>query len=289
MTKFNNIFVSTTFAKNDSKISDVLLKCKKANIKNIELGSNHRYENNFKKIIKKFDFDYIVHNYFPIPKKRFVVNIASFDKTIRNLSIRHIKKAILFCKETNSSLYTFHPGFVGDPLGPSRSKKNYDFVWSNNKEKKSYKIAFDNMIKSLKIIVNFAKKKSIKIAIETEGSSKKKDNFGLMQKPEEYQKLFKYFSPKDLGINLNIGHLNLASKAFEFSKKKFVNDIKEYIVAIELSHNNGIEDQHLPIRKNKWYWEILKKERFDKIPKILEYRNCSINKIKKSIELLKIN
>ena len=32
-----NIFVSTTFAKNDSKISEVLLACKKANISNIDI------------------------------------------------------------------------------------------------------------------------------------------------------------------------------------------------------------------------------------------------------------
>ncbi len=47
--KINKIFVSTTFAKNDSKISEVLLTCKKANISNIELGSNHCYEKNYKK------------------------------------------------------------------------------------------------------------------------------------------------------------------------------------------------------------------------------------------------
>ena len=54
MKKIKNIFVSTTFAKDDSKISDILLMCKKANISNIELGSNHAYEKNFVKIVKFF-------------------------------------------------------------------------------------------------------------------------------------------------------------------------------------------------------------------------------------------
>ena len=54
MKKLKNIFISTTFAKNNSKISDVLSICKRENISNIELGSNHAYENNFKKIIKDF-------------------------------------------------------------------------------------------------------------------------------------------------------------------------------------------------------------------------------------------
>ena len=123
MTDLKNIFVSTTFAKDDSKISDILLMCKRENISNIELGSNHVYEKNFKKIIKQYDFHFIVHNYFPIPKKSFVVNIASLDVHIRNLSLKHLKRAIIFCRETNSKLYTFHPGFVGDPMEARRNKK----------------------------------------------------------------------------------------------------------------------------------------------------------------------
>ena len=243
-----NIFVSTTFAKDNSKISDALLICKKANISNIELGSNHIYENNFKKIIKQYNFRFIVHNYFPIPRKSFVVNIASSNKHIRNLSLKHIKKAISFCKEINSKLYTFHPGFVSDPITANKNGKNYDFIWSRKIINKNYKLAFDQMLSSLKKIVNFARKKNVRVAIETEGSLKK-NFYLLMQRPEEYQKLFKYFDTKDLGINLNIGHLNLASKAFNFSKLKFVDMLKPYIVAIELSHNNGIEDQHLPLKK----------------------------------------
>ena len=129
MNKSNKIYVSTTFAKDNSKISNVLLNCKKANISKIELGSNHVYERDFEKIIKKYKFDYIVHNYFPIPKKSFVVNIASLDKKIRTLSLKHVKNSILFCKKTEAKLYTFHPGFIGDPEKASNSEKNYDFVW----------------------------------------------------------------------------------------------------------------------------------------------------------------
>ena len=101
MTRLKNIFVSTTFAEDDSKISDVLATCKKENISNVELGSNHIYEKNFKKIIQQYNFRFLVHNYFPIPRKSFVVNIASLNKQIRTISIQHVKKAINFCKVHN--------------------------------------------------------------------------------------------------------------------------------------------------------------------------------------------
>ena len=285
MTRLKNIFVSTTFAKDDSKISDVLAECKKENISNVELGSNHIYEENFKKIIQKYNFRFLVHNYFPIPKKSFVVNIASPNKQIRTLSIQHIKKAINFCKTTNAKLYTMHPGFLTDPINASRTKTNYDFIWDNNNLNENYNLAFNNMLSSLKKIVHFAKTKKVRVAIETEGSFKKK-NLLLMQKPNEYKKLFKYFKPNDLGINLNIGHLNLASRAFKFSKFEFVKKLKQYILAIELSHNNGIEDQHLPLKTDEWYWKIINDPDFSKVYKILEFRNTSIKNIKNVLNLL---
>ena len=286
MRRLKNIFVSTTFAKDNSKISDVLSTCKKENIINIELGSNHIYEKDLKKIIQKYNFRYLVHNYFPIPKKDFVVNIASFNKKNRIKSIQHAKKAINFCRAINSKLYTIHPGFLVDPIKANKTKKNYDFIWQDhNNLNENYNLAFKNMLSSLKEIVLFAKNKKVKVAIETEGSFNKK-NLLLMQKPGEYKELFKYFNPNELGINLNIGHLNLASKAFKFSKFKFIKKLKKYILAIELSHNNGIEDQHLPLRKSEWYWEIINDSDFSEVYKILEFRNTSIKNIKKVFELL---
>ena len=285
MTRLKNIFVSTTFAEDDSKISDVLATCKKENISNVELGSNHIYEKNFKKIIQQYDFRFLVHNYFPIPRKSFVVNIASLNKQIRTKSIQHVKKAINFCKVTNSKLYTVHPGFLTDPITASRTKNNYDFIWNNNNLNQNYDLAFNNMLSSLKKIVHFAKDKKVRVAIETEGSFKKK-NLLLMQKPNEYNELFKYFKPNDLGVNLNIGHLNLASRAFKFSKFEFVKKLKQYILAIELSHNNGIEDQHLPLKRNEWYWKIINDPDFSKVYKILEFRNTSIKNIKNVLKLL---
>ena len=280
----NTPYISSTFFKDNSKLGDVLNFCKKNDILNIELGSNHRYEKNFLTICKKYNLNYIVHNYFPIPKKSFVVNIASLNDKIRKRSISHVKRSIRFTKSINSDLYTFHPGFMEDPKSSNKSSKNYDFIWSKLK-KNNYKNVFKQMIISLKEIASYAKKKSVNIAIETEGSFKKKDLL-VMQTPKEFIELFKHFKPKDLGINLNIGHLNLASKAFNFSKKNFVKLLKKYIVAVEISHNNGLEDQHLPIKNNQWYLKLLKSNDLKNALKILEFRNASIKQIKKSIKIL---
>ena len=46
------------------------------------MGSNHSYEKNYN-YLKNYKINYCVHNYFPIPKKSIVVNIASQNKVLR--------------------------------------------------------------------------------------------------------------------------------------------------------------------------------------------------------------
>ena len=236
--------------------------------------------------MRKYKVNFCVHNYFPIPKKNIVLNIASQNKQIRNRSVKHIKKAIKFSKTIEARLYTFHPGFLTDPDGSNISNKNYDFLWNKKKLISSnYAKSWKLMVKSIKEIIKYSKREKVKIAIESEGSVNSKNHL-LMQRPIEYKKFFRIFDKRDIGINLNIGHLNLASIAFKFDKIKFINNISKNIVAMELSHNNGKNDDHLPIRNNTWYWKLINDKKFKNIPKILEFRNIDINKVKKTFLLV---
>ena len=278
-------YVSTTFLKDNKSIFEAIKMLKKVKISNIELGSNHIWEKNISPLKFK-NLNLCVHNYFPVPSKKLIINIASQNTKIRKLSISQIKKSIKFSKKISSRLYTFHPGFLTDPDGSNLSEKNYDFLWNQNKLRaKNYENSWKLMILSIREIIKFARKNRVKIAIETEGSISSKEHL-LMQKPNEYKKFCKIFKKKDIGINLNIGHLNLASKAFSFNKFKFVKSISGRIVAMELSHNFGKKDDHLPIRKGAWYWKIIKNPKFKKIPKILEFRNTNISKIEKTYKLV---
>lgn len=278
-------FISTTFGVDNTQLIDTLRLCQDNNIKSLELGSNHKYSKDFVSIIKGFGFNYLIHNYFPIPKESFVLNIASSNDEIYEKSIKHIQYSIDFCNKIDAKLYTFHPGFLTDPEGSNLSTNNYDFQWNNQKLiNKDYSVAYDRMLRALEVSINYAKKKKIKIAIETEGSFMKKDHL-LMQQPIEFVKFMDKFDPQDIGINLNIGHLFLASKAFDFDIDDFVNSIEKYIVAMELSHNDGVEDQHQPLEQNAWYWSLIFDERFKKSYKILEFRNTSIQTIKNNIKL----
>jgi len=280
------LFVSTTFLPDSTPLFEALLQCKQAEIKAVEIGSNHCYENSYD-YLSDFRFEFLVHNYFPIPKDSFVLNIASLDERIRERSIQHIKKAIDFCCQIDAKLYTFHPGFLTDPRGSNTKNDNYDFQWDETKlQNSNYQKAKRILYLGLDEVVKYAQSRNLAIAIETEGSLKKRDHL-LMQRPEEYEDLMKNYTKGELGINLNIGHLNLAANAFLFDRLNFIDLIQDQIVAMELSHNNGQEDQHLPIRNDCWYFDLIHDLRFKDAYKILEFRNTPINRIKKNIELIK--
>mgnify|MGYP006092970239 CR=1 FL=1 len=282
----NNLFISTTFVSDGLPLSKALEICSKNNIVSLEIGSNHIYEPDIT-YINSFNFNFLVHNYFPVPKIGLVVNIASLDEEIRKRSISHIKKAIDFSESLGSELYTFHPGFILDPLSSNISDKNYDFEWEQNNNLHFHKdLAKQHMYSSLDEIIKYSSNFSVKIAIETEGSLSKKD-YLLMQTPVDYEEFVSKYQPSDIGINLNIGHLALASRAFNFSKRNFLDIIEKYIVAMELSHNNFLEDEHLPLVFDGWYWPLIFDFRFNTAIKILEYRNTDITDVLSSIDLFR--
>ena len=280
-----NLVLSTTFLKDGTPLHEALDECLKAGVEAVELGSNHCFQDSYS-YISQYPFQYLVHNYFPIPKDSFVLNIASFKPEIRLRSIEHIKKAIDFCTEANARIYTFHPGFLTDPTGSNTTKHNYDFQWDEKQlQNTNYEIAKKNMFNALDEVAKYAQSKKITIAIETEGSLNKKNHL-LMQKPDEYLEFMEKYNEDDIGVNLNIGHLNLAANAFYFDRFEFIDLIQGYIIAMELSHNNGKEDQHLPLKKGAWYWQLINDRRFENVPKILEFRNTSIEDIQKNIQLI---
>ena len=123
----NNIYISTTFIPDQEKLKNALDILNKNNLYNIEIGSNHRYENSYNYIFNK-KCNYLIHNYVPVPRKSFVINIASLNEKIRIKSIKQIKKSILFCKKNKAKLFTFHPGFLSDPDGGGEGNaKNRNF------------------------------------------------------------------------------------------------------------------------------------------------------------------
>ena len=160
------IYVSTTFSKQKkSNLKKVINQLNNLEIDGIEIGSTHKYETKqiLKKVIRRdVKKTLFVHNFFPPSRdENFVINIASLDVNIRKNSLDMIISNIDFCKDIGAQLYTIHPGFLSLPVPKADfNKSNYDFDFDTTYVADRSE-AFNNMLKSLRKISNYAKKKSI--------------------------------------------------------------------------------------------------------------------------------
>ena len=278
-----DIFISTTyFGKRESDLKNALNELEVLPVDGIEIGSTHKYSPDNSKTIKSISGKRLLfHNYFPPSKEPLILNIASSNDNLRKKSVDYIKKCISFCESHGGELYTFHPGFLNDAVSEGISENNYDFVFQ--KSNLNYDEAYNLMIESIDDILSFSNGLGLKIAIETQGSTTKSADL-LMQRPEEFQKLFSIF-PSGLEINLNLAHSYFASKMFNFSLKEFIVNNDCYIDAVELNHSNSLDDEHLPLEKGSYIFNYLSLIANKKL--VLEFRNANADDIKQSIGIVR--
>lgn len=273
------IYASTNCLKHPKDIAKVLSKYQKGGIENVELGSVHSHFDT--KILKEFDCNFIIHNYFPPPKIPFNFNLASKNKILKQKSSRLAKKAIDLCCDIESPLYTFHAGFTVDP--PKLGKPLPRINVSDRDD--AIEIFVDEVVK----IVDYANNRGIKVAMEPNVVQKfnlieNRNDLCLFAEYKEIEKLFKILKKTSLGLLVDLGHTSVTSHWLNFDKDEFVEKCKDKIFAIHASNNNGLQDQHKSLTKD--CWQISKLKEFKHVPIILETMNLSVEEIKDNIKLV---
>lgn len=277
-----SIFVSTTYIKDGSKVTDAVKQLTDNGIFNIELGSTHACEDDLLGKLNNSKCSYITHNFFPPQKDRIILNIASLNENIRRESIKFIRLSIDFAVSIGAKVYTIHPGFLIEPDNEANSEKNYDFNFSKSKDS-NYQESMNVLLRSIDEIINYSLNSSVKVAIEVQGSATHKDAV-LFSRSDEFEKILKH--NKKVFVNLNLAHLHLASSAWGFDINKAIDILKDRVVAVEVSHSQNEEDSHAGLEPNGWYIDLLKKRIFDDIPVIFEGRNLAIEDVLRSYRIL---
>jgi len=274
------IYASTNCLLHPKNIEKVLSKYQKGGIENVELGSIHSHFDT--KILKKYDFNFIIHNYFPPPKISFNFNLSSESKEIREKSVTLAKKAIDLCCEIESPIYTFHAGFTVDPpkLGKPLPRINI------NKRINAIVTYVEEVTK----IIEYADSLGIKVAMEPNVVQKfnlinGKNELCLFAEYNEIEKLFVILKKTSLGLLVDLGHTSVTSHWLEFDRDEFVQKCSKQTYVIHVSNNNGLQDQHKSLTKN--CWQLSKLKDFKDKPIILETMNLSVEKIKQNILLVK--
>lgn len=265
------IYISSGgFKKTPSEIINFLSK---NGIADIEI-SGGLFEKNLKKKILKKKLNLNIHNYIPFYKDPFVFNLASKNKIISLKSIGMAKKAISLASKLNLKYYAFHAGFLFDPKINMLGDKPVPAKIFERRE------AMSEFLKKVDILIKYARTKKIKLLVENNVASmkqfKKFNYYPLMANLEETIYVMNKIG-KDVGLLLDLAHLNVSSKTLKFSKVKFIKKMNKFIRAYHISNNDGYSDQNKEFSRNSWFWKYLKKD--------AEF--CTIEVYSKKISILK--
>ena len=275
------IYLSTGLLKKNST-SDLIDTLDQLKIYNLELSSGPFEKNIDNFLIKKEkekEKNYLIHNYFPVPKKPFVLNLASNKKTIRNQSMKLAKNAIRLSSKIGGKFYSIHAGFLIDPSVKSLGKKIKEKLKIIPRD-----VARKNFINSMKELSLFAKKYKVKLLIENNVLTQKnysrfKGNPFLFVDYAEINNIMPLL-PKNVGLLLDVGHLNVSSRTLKFDRARFIKETNKWINGYQLSENNGIDDQNRKVKLKSWFFKYLKKNKFYSLEIKLEDFNQFKNQVK---------
>ena len=278
------IYVSTSCLVNGNNVFDVLETYARAGLRRVELGSRHKYvagllPSNF----LRYDFDFLVHHYFPPPEKPIIVNLASQNPAVLEQSRAHIKRSIELCHRLGIKLFTFHAGFRLDPDNKLQFPVGQPFT--------PYDVAFATFVESIDEIDFYSKQRGIRIAVENNVVSRHnlvsgRDQFLLLCKAEEFERLWHRTPTTNAGVLLDLGHLKVTSHWLQFDRYEFINKVKDRVFAIHLHENNGQVDEHRELDETSWCLEVIREKCFAGLPIVLESFELDIEQVVHQVSLI---
>ena len=274
-----NLFYSSIMSKKKT-IDEVFKYFIEKNISNIELTGGIQYDKNINdKLVSyknKYNFNLLIHNYFPCPKNEFVINLSSLDKEVYDLSLQHCKNSIEVSKRINSKKYAFHAGFLTDI--------NVEETGNLIKRKKlaNRNNAIERFCEAFTKLFSFS---AGEVDLFVENNIITQENYKnflnvnpfLLTDKKSYEELKSFI---DFNILIDLGHLNVSSETLNLDIDDEANFFLEIAKYIHFSENNKIADENLAFSSNNNAYRHLSKNKLDNKIITLEIKS-DFNHIKK--------
>tara|TARA_Y100000590_G_scaffold470706_1_gene668068 strand:- start:4596 stop:5447 length:852 start_codon:yes stop_codon:yes gene_type:complete len=257
-----NLFYSSIISKKKT-IDEVFKFFIEKKISNIELTGGIQYDENIlDKLIfykKNYNLNLLIHNYFPSPKKDFVINLSSLDNEIYNLSLSHCIKAIEISKKIKATKYAFHAGFLLDLEAEETGNliKRRKLINRNN--------AINRLCEAFTKLVNFSAGE-VDLFIENNVVTLENyNNFSninpfLLTDKKSYLELKSFI---DFNILLDLGHLNVSSETLKLDINDETNFFLQIAKYIHFSENNKLKDENLAFSNDNNAYRHLLKNKLD--------------------------
>lgn len=232
------------------KIGEVLGVYAQNGIKAIELSGGTQYyceiENDLSEGRKKYGLQYACHAYFPPAQDDFVVNLASCNDKIYNRSREHYRRCIELLARLECEILSVHAGFLVEICREQIGKSIKGAVFYDKKE------AYDRFCSAYRELVAEAQKEEIKVYLENNVLSKQnyqnfgQENYFMMT---DIESICEMRQKLDFKLLLDIGHLHVSSHTLGLDYEQQVRMLCDQVEWIHVSENDGIVDQHLPLKE----------------------------------------
>ena len=250
------IFVSSSCIKNKS-IKSSVENLAINGFKNIELSGGTEYYDNFENDLldlkDKYSLNYRCHNYFPPPKKHFVLNLASLDNISFNNSFEHLKNVISLSKKLDSNKFGFHAGFYIDirvsEIGRKITKNKF---FDKGKSIQRFCDAFNKLKKIEPEVTLFIENN---VFSRTNADTYDGENPFMMTNFNEYKSLKEKI---DFNLLLDVAHLKVSAKTLRLDWEEEFEKMISVSSYIHVSNNDGFHDLNNQLTKSSILTSMLK-------------------------------
>jgi len=248
-----NVFASTQALTSDEALTDRLNQWFDAGIHHIELSNCLiESEDTFLKEAALFPGKLLIHHFFPANPKNVILNLASIDPIRRQSTRLFFQRSLEWSAKIGAPLFSFHAGYITDPVGTDK----HGFILEEPTTR-SYDAAWDLFTAEVEILRKTASQYGVTLLIENNVVSKRNEKKLLLAKPEEFERFFNQPSiNENIGILLDWGHWLVTAKTYHLDLDSFL-PLSDRICGIHLHSNDGIEDEHHPLREDCSYIDIL--------------------------------
>jgi sugar phosphate isomerase/epimerase len=263
-----SVYVSTSCLTDGSDLFKVLDIYSEIGISNVELGCVHNYVPYHQlKRLKQYKFNFLCHNYFPPPEKPLVINLSTQNPHLMKLCKEQLKHSLDFCSEMGIELFTFHAGY--------RADLDINLNYPSPLDVIPYELAFITFAEALAEVNEYALQSGVRIAIENHVVSENnvingQNPYSILYTAPEFERLWALIPSSNLGMLLDLGHLNATAYALKFDKYEFIDKVKVKVFAFHLHDNSGRSDEHKTVKTESWFSSIIPGKSFNKLPMILE-------------------
>ena len=244
------------------KIGEVIETYVQNGIKDIELSGGTQYYPDVERDLvdgqKKYGLQYVCHAYFPPAQEDFVVNLASCNDKIYDQSREHYRRCIKLLTRLECKTLSVHAGFFVEINSEQIGKSLNSAIIYDRQE------AYDRFCSAYKELVAEAQKAGIAVYLENNViSSVNYQNFGRENyfMMTDWESICEMREKLNFNLLLDIGHLYVSSHTLMLDYKHQVQMLCDQVKWMHVSDNDGITDQHLPLKEDSdivWALRYLK-------------------------------